>query len=709
MQKKYIANSFLFEILCEDLPANDSQLFIKSFSLFLRNELLKQNISFSKIEEYISSKRIGIYVNGLPDRQSSIKIKKIGPNLKIAYDENNCLTKAGLGFLKSNNIKENNLKKIKNDNGETHIYFIKNKIGIKTEKLLPDLITNCIKKVNLINPMKWGGSNIEFIRPIKSIILLYNSKIINCKILGINPSNKTIGNQYNANNFLQIDSAENYIEILKNTGFVIPEYNNRKNIIKLSAKKMLIDQGYTPIISEKLLEELAIMTEFPRCYIGCFNKKYLKIPREIIIHTIQAQQKCFPVINSKNKIGPFFIIVSDCFDSDKNKRIIAGYELMVNSRLKDSEFFYKKDLNKSLIENLEKLKAFIFLPKYGSYFNLTKKLIKISRWLSSRISRTNINNSIKAACFSKLDLTTEIVKEFPELQGTAGKYYLKKYKYPKVIYNAIEEQYLPITMNSDNLPKSKVGQILALSEKFNYLISIYSAYNKPSGDKDPYGLRRAALSIIKILINKKININLKELIGYIIEIYDGLINHDLVNDVFEFIIQRYKHWLAENDFEIEYFNAVNKKGIYDIYEMYLKINLLKKFCSSHTHSNNIISLNKRISNFLKCYDTTILEIIENKHFDKKNLTTEESNIIKKINKYHELFNKNLFNKNKSYKTRIFLTKISNLKKPLFRYFDKNIINSDNEIVKNNRIKLLLKLNKLINLVADIKYLKLINN
>jgi len=683
----------LIEIGTEELPA---RLLFKISLYFYENfikELNCYNILYKKIEHFSTPRRLALKITDIDTSDKLINIKKRGPSIIHAYDKNGCLTKATIRWLEHCGININQSSRLKNQKGEWLLYEVKKKRE-KIEILIPKMTESALKNISIKKFMRWEENNQKFLRPIRNIVILLDNQVIPGKIFNVT-SNHFLYNHISCKeNLIKIKHAIDYPEILFKKNNIIADYTIRKKTIQKNIKEITQKiNGLTRNISY-LIEEVTALVESPTALLASFQKKFLIIPKKILVYTIEKQQKCFPIYNFTNEILPYFVFISN-INSKEPEKIITGNEKVMHARLSDAEFFFKSDRKLKLEDYLLSLKQILFQNNLGSLYEKTLRLKLLIKWIA-KYNCSNIKNYIRAAILSKCDLVTNMVCEFPELQGTIGMYYALEDREEKDVAVALEEQYLP-SFSGDKLPNTSIGCALSIADKMDTLSGMFYVGNIPSSDKDPFGLRRLALGILRIIIKKNIPLNLKNLINQSLCLYNkkNINNSVLCNKIIKFFLTRLFHWYEETGYNIKIIKSVLSSHSTEPVDIDKKIQAVSYF-QTLEYSQSIILSIKRISNILEQENEKITGNINIK------LMIEEEEIIL----FHQIKNfiihtKNLFLE-KKYKN--ILIKIKDLDEPIHNFFNKVKIHHHISKIRLNRLILLSILRKILFKIIDFSYL-----
>lgn len=688
-------HNFLVEIHTEELPPKALKKLSLSFEQGIKNGLQEQGLEFKETKRFATPRRIAVIVSDLADKQKPQSIARKGPALSQAYDADNNPTPAALGFAKSCGVELSEIATQKTDKGEW-LYFESEKPGSNTGELLADIVKQALNKLPIAKPMRWGNYDEAFVRPVHSIIMLYSETVIDAEFFDLKTGRQTQGHRFLAKDTLTIGFADEYESILENKGFVIADFERRKAVIKENIEEKVREQfnGKTKaVIEADLLDEVTALIEWPEVIICQFDEAFLEVPKEALVSSMQEHQKYFSLVDNDNNLLPYFITVSN-ITSQSPKLIINGNERVMRARLSDAQFFYQTDKKSTLESQVDALKTITYQHKLGSVFDKTKRVEKIAQGLAAAFAHDSAH-VIRAAQLCKADLTTQMVGEFPDLQGTMGRYYALNDNEEAQVALAIYEHYLPRSAN-DDLPSSLDGALLAIADRIDTLVGIFGINQQPSGDKDPFALRRAALGILKITLAQKLNYSLSELIAKTMESYSsGLLeNKNTQNEVLTFLIDRFKVHAKELGYDANIFQSVVKQD--NPYDMLIRMQAVKGFKAQEA-CQSLASANKRVSNLLAkqkhAIDTTIDETLFTED--------EEKTLNKAINENEQLLMPLIDKKN--YEEA--LTQLANLKDSVDAFFDKVMVMTDDKKLKNNRLALLKRLRDLFLQVADIAELQ----
>lgn len=671
---------FLLEIGTEELPPKALVKLTEALAQTITVGLHQANLAHGKIKTYATPRRLAILIQELNEHQPDQLLERRGPALQAAYDKNSKPTKAALGFATSCNTTVAKLSTVKTAKG-AWLFYEHKQSGQAATKLLPEIVIQALKKLPIPRPMHWGDNDIEFIRPVHWVAMLYGSSIIKTTILGLKTDRKTYGHRFHHPKAIVLPEPKNYEQALA-SAYVIADFSKRRAKIN----KLLLAKAKFVGIDTDLLNEVTALVEWPQALLGKFPPRFLKLPPEVLITSMKKHQKCFPVYDQNHKLLPNFTTISN-IKSRKPQQVITGNERVINARLTDAEFFYHNDLKAPLQQHLDELKNIIFQNQLGSMYAKTTRITSTAAYIAATI-KADVDQTKHAATLAKTDLMTAMVGEFPNLQGIMGYYYAKHYKEPRHVATALKEQYLPRFAN-DILPATKVGAAVAIADKLDTITGIFGINQAPTGAKDPFGLRRAALGILRIIIEKQLDLDLAALLAQATQNYTLAINP---NQILAFLFERLRSYYLEQGISPQVFAAVLAKKPTKPLDFAKRINAVTAF-QLLPEAEALAAANKRVSNILK-------KASEQAYTGqpKLNLLVEQA----EQTLYQLILVKEKTGKQQNY-TEI-LIDLAELKQPIDNFFDTVMVMSDELKLCHNRLKLLNQLRQLFLQVADISLL-----
>jgi len=667
---------FLFEIGLEELPSRYVDKAEADLKKITEDELKAERISFSETESFSTPRRVAVIIKNIAEKQEDLDKKSIGPSIEIAYKDGE-LTKAGEGFVKSQGAEKEDIKIVENEKGK-YISVEKFVKGKETKEILPEILSNIIRKIEFEKSMKWGDKSFRFARPIKWFVTLFGNEVLNFEFEGIKGSNKTRGMRYFASQDVVISSPSEYEKTLKEN-FVIPKKDKRREEILKGIKESCEKDGDTAIINDYLMEEVVNLIEYPYVIKGEYNKDYLQLPEDITTITMETHQRYFPVKDKNGKLTNKFILVRNA--PEYSETVKKGNEKVIEPRLADAKFFFEEDLKNKFSDNVEKLKEVTFQKDMGTIYDKIRRSKKIAEYLIEKTGKqSDKENVLRTVELAKADLVSNVIseKEFTKLQGFMGSIYAEKQGENKNVALGIFEHYLP-RYQGDILPTTIEGALAGIADKMDTVIGCFSVGLKPTSSKDPYALRRAVQGIVYVTLSSVLEYDYKELIKKSYEIFSDdkkVTEKNVIEDVTEFFKQRIINVLSER---------YNKDLIN--YEIDLE--------------SNIVQLDERLK--------VLSKLSKTENFDKLiNLLKRVKNILKDEKENNIVVNENLFNTEQEKNLLLFINKLEKIENSEFEtytsilidneevindFFDKVIINDENTEIKNNRISLLKKLEK----------------
>lgn len=685
-------NEFLVEIGTEELPPIALKKLSESFASGIEAGLKEAELSFGEVVVYASPRRLAVKVSALQSCQEDKTVEKKGPAKKAAFDAEGNPSKAIQGFARGCGIEVSELSEIETPKGTWMVYYQALK-GQKTSELLPNIVSQSLAKLPVPKRMRWGSSTVEFVRPVHWVLMLLDEQIVPATILGHDASNTTRGHRFHAPKTLEIQTPADYLGSLEIKGYVVADFAKRSDLIRQQVETIAKENGGMAVIDESLLEEVTALNEWPQAVIGDFDEAFLSVPSEALISAMKSHQKYFHMLDTDGKLMAKFITISN-IQSSKPESVKYGNERVIRPRLADAKFFWEQDLKAGLESFLPRLEKVVFQQKLGTVYDKVERLEKLSVSIGEPLGG-DASLLARAARLAKCDLTSEMVGEFTSLQGVMGAYYAEAQGENGLVVEAIGQQYKP-TFAGDSLPESTVSQSLAIADKLDTITGIFGLGQVPTGDKDPFALRRSALGLVRIIIEKELDIDLKELVKTSLALHPEVETTDeLIEAVYGFIISRLKSYYADKGISAEQFEAVRVCGSSYPLDFDKRIEAVKQF-SAMESAESLSAANKRIANILKKVKTDIATEIN------ESLLTEEAeqSLYQTINKLAgqvtELTNARDYTQAMSL--------LAEVRQPVDNFFDQVMVMAEDEKVKQNRLALLNKLYSLFKRIADISRL-----
>jgi len=687
------SRDLLIEIGTEELPPKALPGLSAAFEREVAAGLDKQSLDHGGITRFATPRRLALLVSGLQECQDEASVEKFGPALKAAFDDAGNPTKAAEGFARSCGVSVQDLAE-KSDGKVTKLYYQATKAGEQTTHLLPGIITTALANLPIPKRMRWGASMEEFVRPVHWVVILFGEEVVPATILGVDAGSSTRGHRFMHPEAITLGSPAEYSTALQDTGFVMPSFAERKEAVRKQIQAQADQLKAVIDIDEELLEEVTALVEWPVALTGSFDKRFLEVPKEALVSSMKKHQKCFTLEDSQGRILPNFITVSNLVSKDP-ARVIAGNERVIRPRLADAAFFFEQDKKSSLASRQDKLKTVIFEQSLGTVYDKSQRVGQFARFIAGKLGYDE-NKAGRAAELAKCDLLSGMVGEFADLQGIMGSYYALHDGEDKEVARAIDEQYLP-RFAGDDLPETHTGIALALAERLDTIVGLFGIGQPPTGSKDPYALRRAALGILRIVVEKQLDLDLADCVSNAVSHFLALPKADnLEVTVLDFIFERFRAWYADEGVRANIFLAVDAVRSTRPRDFDLRIHAVQDF-TSLKEAEALAMANKRVSNILSKLDTQ-----PDQETDASLLTEEaEKQLAAKIDQLLEQVEPMLVQQEYSKA----LTAMASLQTNVDRFFDEVMVNTDDEKVRMNRQSLLQKLRHLFLQIADISLLQ----
>lgn len=682
----------LLEIGTEELPPLQLKRLANALGQVLQSEIAKVGLAHGEVKLFATPRRLAVYVQALETQQKSHVVEKRGPALNAAFDAQGHPTLACLGFANSCGVTVEDLLQQKTDKG-AWLYYRSEQPGKSTAELLPHLVDQALNQLPIAKPMRWGEQAIEFIRPVHWVVLLFGRDVINATILGVCTSRHTYGHRFHHPTAIEINKPSDYSVLLQQQGFVVPDYEERKQLIREQIVQVAANKGQV-VLDEGLLDEVTSLVEWPVILLGEFAAKYLEIPPEVVTTAMKTHQKYFSIVDARGKLLPYFIIVSNIASKDP-RRVISGNQRVIHARLADAQFFYHSDLKHRLEYRLEALKTVIFHKKLGSLFDKALRISVLAGFVAQEL-QDDVKATHRAGLLAKADLMTAMVAEFPELQGIMGYYYAKQEGETDAVASAIGQHYQP-RFAKDALPDSLLGCYVAMADKIDTVVGLFAAQQPPSGEKDPFGLRRAALGALRILIEKRLPLSLPTLLEKSIEQYPAeLVHSEVVSQTLIFMLERLRAWYLERGVNADVFNAVMARNPRQPLDIHRRVEAVQYF-QTLPEAKALTAANKRVSRILRDQSGDLLHHPVNPSLFECKAEHQLLALIEEKNRAIESLSREA-----NYAA--ILNNLSTLQKPIDEFFDEVMVMVENEALRNNRLSLLRELQQLFLQVADISLL-----
>lgn len=680
------SNSFLVELGTEELPPKSLMKLANAFGEGIVKGLKDANLEIGDAVIYAAPRRLAVKIESVPARQQDQKIQRRGPAVAAAYKDGEP-TQAALGFARSCGVALEDVEQIETDKGAWLSVNIEQK-GAAVVDLLPDIVAKSLTTLPVPKRMRWGDSDIEFVRPVHWLLMLYGNEVVNANVLGLDAVRTTRGHRFHNNTDLSIKHPDDYLQTLKQQGKVLADFSERRELIAKGVTDAASSVNGTALVEDALLDEVAALVEWPVPVIGNFEKEFLEIPEEVLITTMKDNQKYFPLFDSAGKLMPMFITISNIESSDPDQ-VRKGNEVVVRPRLADAMFFWQQDRKKKLESHRESLEKVVFQNKLGTVAEKTDRVERLALEVAAKIG-ADANHTSRAAKLSKCDLLTEMVGEFASLQGVMGERYARLEGEPEPVACALSEQYLP-RFADDAIAQTAVGQSLAIADRLDTIVGIFAIGQKPTGVKDPFALRRLSLGVLRTLIEGKLELDLQQLLESAAKGLSGKAQAD-VTEVFEFMLERLRAYYAANDISPQIFDSVASAKPTSPLDFDRRINAVKAFIQL-PEAESLSAANKRINNILKKNPMPSGAKVDTSLFD----SAAESGLYDALQELKPEVEAS-FNSGDYTPA---LQSLSRLRAPVDTFFDEVMVMADDEKVKNNRLAMLGELSVLNSHVANL--------
>lgn len=689
----------LVEIGTEELPPKALENLSQAFGRELQRALIEAKLvaEDGPIALFATPRRLAVCVPDVRQRQPDQDVERRGPALAAAFDKNGQPTGAAIGFASSCGTTPEKLERLETDKGAWLVYRMREK-GQAAKKLIPTMVETALKKLPTPKRMRWGDTDIEFVRPVLWVLLLLGDEIVPAQILGQRAGNTTRGHRFLAPKPIALKSPKGYAETLTRKGWVIASFAERKQAVKTGVEALAKRFGGQAVIEDALLQEVTALVEWPHAVLGRFDSEFLAVPPEVLISSMRDHQRYFHLVDDKGRLLPAFITVANV--ESKNKKafannVVAGNERVLRARLADARFFWDTDRKTRLEERVASLKNVVFQDKLGTVYAKTERVRALAMEIA-RLLDADIALAGRAALLAKADLLSGMVGEFPELQGIMGRYYALEDGEPAEVAQAIAEQYLP-RFAGDALPQSRTGQALAIADKLDTLIGIFGIGQAPTGDRDPFGLRRAALGVLRILVENQLDLDLPALLRRAIAGFAQL-PEKTTDEVLSFLQERLRNYFlsAEKPFAPDTVDAVLAVNPASPFDAGRRLQALSVF-RALPEADSLASANKRIRNILRQAKVETTGGVD------AGLLQEEAE--QRLAQELEAAEREVAPLLAAKDYALALQRLARLRDAVDRFFDKVMVMAEDKALRDNRLALLNKLSNLFLRVGDVSRLQ----
>ena len=691
-ENKMTTQNFLVEIGTEELPPKALKTLATSFADNVEAELNQAGLIFDKIEWFAAPRRLAVKVLNLATQQPSKEIEKRGPAVSAAFDAEGKPTKAAEGWASGCGITVEQAERIATDKGEWLVHRAKIE-GQPTKNLLNGIVANALAKLPIPKPMRWADKTVQFIRPVHTVTMLLGDELIEGEILGVASARIIRGHRFLGEKEFDIQHADQYPQLLREKGSVVADFNERKAEILAKSQAKATALGGVADIEESLLEEVTSLVEYPNVLAAKFEERFLAVPAEALVYTMKGDQKYFPIYDKDGKLLPHFIFVSNINPEDPTA-IIEGNEKVVRPRLTDAEFFFKTDLKQKLVDRLPRLETVLFQQQLGTLKDKTDRIEQLAGEIAKQIGADEAKAK-RAGLLSKCDLMTNMVFEFTDTQGVMGMHYARHDGEDEEVAVALNEQYMP-RFAGDELPKSLVASAAALADKFDTLTGIFGIGQAPKGSADPFALRRAALGALRIIVEKNLPLDLEDLVKKSAALFgDKLTNQNVVADVVDFMLGRFRAWYQDEGIAVDVIQAVLARRPTRPADFDARVHAVSHFRTLDS-AEALAAANKRVSNILAKADAAIGEINLAACVEPAEKALAEA-VLALRTEVQPLIAKGDYT--------AVLDKLANLRAPVDNFFDNVMVNAEDPALRQNRLAILNTLQDLFLQVADISVLQ----
>tara|TARA_A200000159_G_scaffold132642_1_gene130317 strand:+ start:843 stop:2921 length:2079 start_codon:yes stop_codon:yes gene_type:complete len=683
----------LVELGTEELPPKALKSLGEAFAIQFEAALSQADLSFDSVSWFAAPRRLAVYVSGLAEGQADKVVEKRGPAVSAAFDADGNPTKAAQGWARGNGIDVSDAERLVTDKGEWLLHKA-HVPGQTIAELLEGLINQAVSKLPIPKPMRWGNYNTQFIRPVHTLCVLYGSEVVNVSVLGLTSGRVVQGHRFHGEGRFELDHADNYASALEKQ-YVLADFEARKDKVRQQLEDAAKNLSLKPDYDEELLEEIASLVEWPVVLQAGFDKGFLEVPKEALIYTMKDDQKYVPLLDSDCALSNTFLFVTN-IESHDASQVISGNEKVIRPRLADAEFFFNSDKKTTLESRLESLETVLFQKQLGTLKEKSERISALSAFIASQID-ANETQAARAGLLAKTDLMSNMVMEFPDVQGVMGKYYALNDGEDAPVAEALYEQYMP-RFAGDALPSSGVSASVALADKLDTLVGIFGIGQLPKGDKDPFALRRAAIGVLRIVTELSLPLDLETLVSKAIDVYgDKLTNAETQTQVVDFVLGRFNALLQDQAIAIDVIQAVAARRPTKPSDYLARVHAVDKF-KALEEAEALAAANKRVANILAKQN---VEVTATVNIDESLLAEDAEKALyvelKAAQKEVEIAVPS-----QDY-TRI-LTTLATLRNVIDNFFDNVMVMADDEAVKHNRLALLSLLRQLFLTTADISIL-----
>ena len=689
-------SDLLVEIGTEELPPKALKDLSSAFTSQICERLSERRLSYGEVTSFATPRRLAVVVSEVPASQSDRENERRGPTLASAFDAEGKPTKAAEGFAKSCGVAVEHLEQLETEKG-SWLVFRTTEVGEATPSLIAGIVQEALSNLPVPRRMRWADFDFEFVRPVHWVVLLFGSTVVDAEILGVSAGRTTRGHRFHNPEAIAIENPGSYAMTLYSTGHVVAEFNARADMITRQVVEAAATVKGKAMVDKALIEETAALVEWPSALVGGFDEEFLTLPDAVLVATMKDHQRYFPVVDGTGKLMPHFIAVSN-IESKNPDTVRIGNERVLRPRLKDAAYFFQVDSGKSLEERQEALKGVVFQEKLGTMYDKAGRIARLAGHVASALGENpdDVKLARRAGQLCKCDLLTQMVVEFPELQGLMGGEYAARSDETEKVCKAITESYMP-RFAGDVIPTSPTGRAVAMADKLDSLVGIFSAGEAPTGDKDPYALRRAALGVLRTIIEGELNLDLEKLVSDALDGYEGAFEvGDIADRVYDFMMDRLRAYFSEQGVPTGVFLAVQSRNPTRPLDFAKRVHAVTEFLKL-PEAESLASASKRIQNILKQAGDGIPETVDDNLFAEDAEWDLASKLVVLSPKVKEMLKQGDYTNA--------MASLAGLRDNVDLFFDTVMVMDEDEKVRDNRLALLNSISGLFLETADISRLQ----
>lgn len=685
-----MSQDFLVELGTEELPPKALPSLSRAFTQGIKSGLTELGLAFDDITAFAAPRRLAVSVTHLAEATPHKTQKVWGPPAKIAFDDAGAPTKAALAFASKNGLDPSQLTTA-NDGKVDKLVVEKSTGGEAAASLLPGIVDAALAQLPIPKRMRWGDRKTEFVRPVHWLVMLLGDDIVPGQVMGLTSGRETRGHRFHCNQTLTLATAADYAQVLE-AGYVVADFDRRKAMIREQVAEAAATIGGRAVIEDDLLDEVTALVEWPVALTGQFDTAFLQVPAEALISSMSEHQKYFHVVDGQGQLMAHFITVAN-IESQDPQAVISGNEKVIRPRLADAAFFFETDKKQPFVDFRDRLKTIVFQAQLGSVYDKTERIGQLASAIASQIG-ANAEHAQRAGALSKCDLASEMVLEFDKMQGIAGKYYASAQGEPEPIANALAEHYLP-KFASDKLPASDIGLCVALADRLDTLVGIFGIGQQPTGSKDPFALRRASVAVLRMLIEKKLDLDLADLLHLATDQYSCLSDTGKSGKrALTYMLERLRSWYEDSGISAEVYLAVAAKQLTKPIDIDRRIHAVAAF-NQLPESQALAAANKRVSNILAKEDSQQRAVNRDLLSDGAEVLLHDA-VVDMQAKVTPMLAQGDYQQA--------LQSMASLQAPVDQFFDQVMVMAEDQAIRNNRLALLTQLRELFLHVADISLL-----